>query len=290
MQNLYEIVKGHLHFRKFVLDDIVCIEYTCPLEEEHLGIYSQTDYLIHVLSGKKTWQTIDGKSVVTAGETLFIKKGATIVEQDFDDEFCMLGFFLPDDLIRSSLSGIATIDSPPHTTTSVHRFTASKLNKKQYLDGFIHSLYPYFQNSSQPVPDALLKLKLKELLINIYYHSGDVNLVNYLRSVVLNREPSLTQIMETNFSYNLKLSEYAKMCHRSLSKFKRDFFNHYNMTPGKWLHKKRLNYAMGLMMSGDSNITSVAFNAGFADVSHFSRAFKKEYGLSPRAYLKSVTV
>lgn len=289
MQNIYEMVKGHLHFRKFVLDDIVCIEYSCPLDEQELGIYSQTDYLIHVLSGQKTWQTIEGKWQVSAGETFFIKKGATIVQQYFDDEFCMLGFFLPDDLIRSSLSGIATIDKPVSSSPNAHRFTAGRLIQKTYLNGFVHSLYPYFQDSSERLPDAMLRLKLKELLINIYYHCGNTDLVSYLRGVVLTKEPSLTHIMETNFAYNLRLSEYAKMCHRSLSTFKRDFFNHYNMTPGKWLQKKRLDYAVSLLVSGDSNVTSVAFDAGFIDVSHFSRAFKKEYGVSPRAYIKSVS-
>jgi AraC-like DNA-binding protein len=95
--------------------------------------------------------------------------------------------------------------------------------------------------------------------------------------------------METNFAYNLKLEEYAKLCHRSLSKFKRDFFNHYNTTPGKWLLERRVSHATQLLLNGNQNITHVAFESGFEDVSHFSRVFKKKHGLSPRNYLKSVS-
>ena len=86
--------------------------------------------------------------------------------------------------------------------------------------------------------------------------------------------------------FNLKLDEYAKMCHRSLSKFKRDFFNHYNTTPGKWLLEKRLDHAAKMVLSNNSNITQVAFECGFEDVSHFSRVFKTKFGVSPSKFSK----
>ena len=72
MQNLYEVVKDNLYFNKFIINNLVCVEYTCPLEEEHLGIFAQYDYIIHVLSGKKSWKTIDGVLTIETGETLSI--------------------------------------------------------------------------------------------------------------------------------------------------------------------------------------------------------------------------
>lgn len=56
MQNLYEVIKGSLFFNRFVLNDLICVEYTCPLEEEQMGIFAQYDYIIHVLSGKKNME------------------------------------------------------------------------------------------------------------------------------------------------------------------------------------------------------------------------------------------
>ena len=135
-------------------------------------------------------------------------------------------------------------------------------------------------------PPTILKLKLKELLINLLYHSDNDILSSYLKSVTINSEPSLTHIMENNFSFNLKLEEFAKMSHRSLSKFKRDFFNHYNTSPGKWLLSKRLDYAANLILHNSSNITQIAFESGFEDISHFSRKFKEKFGVSPRFYPK----
>ena len=285
MQDLYKIVKEHLFFNKFVLNDLICIEYTCPVEDEHLGIYAESDYLIHVLSGKKTWRTIHGVWVVEAGQTLYVKKGASIISQSFDDDFCMLGFFLPDDLIRTSLQESMKdirIDNSVH----VHDFTATKLVTEPYMDGFFQSMLAYFREDKQP-SDSLLKLKLKELLVNIVFHCKNPLLISYLNSITANTEPSLPHIMETNFCYNLKLDEFAQMSHRSLSTFKRDFFNHYNTTPGKWLMNKRLDFAAGKLLSGGASISEVAFDSGFEDLSHFSRSFKKKFGNSPSNYLKN---
>jgi len=283
MHNLFEDIRDSLVFNKFSINDFICVEYTCPVEDEQVGIYTQSDYLIHVLSGKKTWKTIEGEWLVSAGETLFVKKGAAIVTQDFDEDFCMLGFFLPDDVIRESLKESVKALSTEQKVNA-HEFTATKLLGKDYLDSFFDSMLPFFRERKEP-PKTMLKLKLKELLINLLYNSQNNLLSTYLKSVTVNAEPSLTHIMENNFSFNLKLEEFAKMSHRSLSKFKRDFFNHYNTTPGKWLLSKRLDYAANLILQNTSNITQIAFESGFEDVSHFSRKFKEKFGMSPRSYL-----
>ena len=94
--DFYKIVKEALHFNRFEIGETVCLEYSCPLEAEHVGIFSRSDYLVHVLSGKKTYNTIHGQWTLSPGQTLFMKKGATIIQQYFDDEFCMLGFFISD--------------------------------------------------------------------------------------------------------------------------------------------------------------------------------------------------
>lgn len=285
MQDLYKIVKEHLFFNKFVLNDLICIEYTCPVEDEHLGIYAESDYLIHVLSGKKTWKTIHGVWEVEAGQTLYVKKGASIVTQHFDDDFCMLGFFLPDDLIRASLDeSIAKV--PFDKSVHAHDFTATELITESYMDGFFQSMLTYFREDKQP-PDSLLKLKLKELLVNIVFNCKNPLLISYLKSITVNSSPSLPHIMETNYCFNLKLEEFAKMSHRSLSTFKRDFFNHYNTTPGKWLLEKRLDFAATKLLTDNSSISEVAFDSGFEDLSHFSRSFKKKFKISPSSYLKN---
>lgn len=236
------------------------------------------------LAEKKTWKTIEGVWTIEAGNTLFVKKGAAIITQDFDDDFYMLGFFLPDDIIQESLSEV-TLKTPTYNGNQVLQFTAAELKQSSYLEGFFQSMLTYFRGKEQP-PDSIIKLKIKELLINIIYNCDDNLLLSYFKMLTENCHSCLTHIMESNFCYNLKMEEFAKMSHRSLSTFKRDFQNHYNMNPGKWLLSKRLDYAASLLLNNFSNISQIAFESGFEDVSHFSRAFKEKYSLTPSEYRK----
>lgn len=285
MRNLYEVIKSSLHFNKFIIDDLVCVEYTCPLEDEQLGLFAEYDYIIHVLSGKKTWTTIHGEWEVIAGGTLYLKKGAAIITQSFAEDFCMLGFFLPDDFIRESLQGYNETSSDLKQN-KIHQFTAIKLKQQNYLNGFFNSMLHYFRSDDQPA-DSIIKLKLKELLLNLFLESENKLLVSYLNYIKENTYPSLTQIMESNFCYNLSIQEFARLSNRSLSTFKNDFHNHYDTTPGKWLLAKRLEYAANLFVKTKSNISQVAFECGFESVSHFGRVFKDKFDLSPSDYRKS---
>jgi AraC-like DNA-binding protein len=286
MYDLYAIVRDSLSYKKYMLNDLICVEYTCPVEEEHAGIYAEYDYLIHILSGKKRWTTTQGFWDMSPGDTLYVKKGAAIVTQDFEEQFCMLGFFLPDDLIREALEQDAP-KVPFEQRELFRQFTAARISPENYLKDFIQSVLPYFREDREP-PEAILKLKLKELIIQITYHCKDVSLKSYLRSVVLNPLPSLTHIMETNYCFNLTLEEYARLSHRSLSKFKSDFSKHYGTTPGKWLLNKRLDQAANQLVNSEENITQISFACGFEDVSHFSRAFRNKFGVPPRSYAKSL--
>jgi transcriptional regulator GlxA family with amidase domain len=87
--------------------------------------------------------------------------------------------------------------------------------------------------------------------------------------------------MEANFCHNLQVEEFARMCHRSLSSFKREFQRHYGTTPGKWLLERRLDCSANLLRSTRMSVTEIAFECGFEEASHFSRAFKTRFGHAP---------
>jgi len=75
MLNFYQIVRDNLKFNRFQFGDTVCLEYTCPIDAEQIGIFSRNDYLVHVLSGKKTYKTVNGEWTLAEGETLYLKRG-----------------------------------------------------------------------------------------------------------------------------------------------------------------------------------------------------------------------
>ena len=100
--------------------------------------------------------------------------------------------------------------------------------------------------------------------------------------------PSIQSIMENNFCFNLRLEDFAELCHCSLSTFKREFKVIYNESPGKWITKRRIRRAANLIANSNQSVTQIAFETGFEDLSHFSRVFKQITGKNPTDYKKSV--
>jgi transcriptional regulator GlxA family with amidase domain len=54
------------------------------------------------------------------------------------------------------------------------------------------------------------------------------------------------------------------------------------MTPSRYYVILRLQHAQHLMLQSSNSITDVALASGFSSSASLSRAFKREYGLSPR--------
>jgi AraC-like DNA-binding protein len=284
MLNFYRIVKENLSFNRFEFRETVCLEYTCPIDAEQIGIFSRNDYLVYVLSGKKTYKTLRGEWTLVPGQTLYLKKGAEIIHQYFDDEYCMLGFFLSDELIRETMEEMKD-KFPLGTSTESEDFTATMVETSEYLEGYFHSMLTYFRGINRP-PDPILVLKLKELLVNLL--STDPKLASYFRSLIRTSKPSLRRIMEDNYCYKLRLEDYAELCHCSLSTFKREFQQTFNETPGKWITRRRVEHAANLLVNTDESISEVAFESGFEDLSHFSRVFKQVTGKNPTEYKKAL--
>jgi len=94
----------------------------------------------------------------------------------------------------------------------------------------------------------------------------------------------IEKTMFDNYKYNLKMEDFAKLCGRSVSVFKRDFKSHFKTTPFKWIKTERLEYAKLLLMESDLNINQVCIESGFINNSHFIKSFKEKFNLSPHQF------
>ena len=282
MLNVYEAVRTNPSYNKLEIGDFLFAEYTCGVKEDKLPFWTDTDYLMHVVTGAKTWHATDGVWKANPGETLFLKKGAAIVEQHFETEVCLLMFFIPDALVRSTVREMA--GSLKANSVRVEPIkSAVRVQDDTALVAFYQSMRLYFSGKEKP-SEPLLRLKLKELIVSVLTSGQNPALAAYFRQIGECDAPSVAEIMEANFRYNLSLEEYAKLCHRSLSSFKREFQTHFQESPGKWLLQKRLDYSAALLRNSKMNVTEIAFESGFEDVSHFSRVFKDRFDVSAVAY------
>ncbi len=79
----------------------------------------------------------------------------------------------------------------------------------------------------------------------------------------------------------LTLAGMVGMPHNRLST---GFQTVYGTTPFALLRDLRLEKSRTLLKSKTGNVTQVAMDVGYASLSHFAKAFKKKYGISPKQY------
>lgn len=283
MLDLHEYLKSSNHYKKLQIHDLLFIEYKCLVNEVKAGIWSDANYFVFVSSGKKMWRTINEDYVVEAGDSLFVKKGANLVHQFFDEDYCALMVFIPDEFIKKFIQRFSVIAANVNKTGSANTDSVIRIKLDAYLEGYIHSLAAFLNAPSYPDKN-LLHLKFEELLLNIFTNPLHKLLANYMLSINKEQDDQLRQIMEENFAYCLKLDQYAHLCNMSLSTFKRVFEQVYNTTPGKWLTVKRLNQAALIIKTTDKPVNVVAFECGFEEPSSFNRVFKQHFSCTPLQY------
>lgn len=145
---------------------------------------------------------------------------------------------------------------------------------KSYMD----SLLPYLQQN-QTINENLQAVKLKEAILILL----QVNPA--LKDILFDfSEPGkidLEAYMNKNFHFNVELQRFAYLTGRSLATFKRDFEKLFHSSPSRWLQQRRLQEAHYLIKEKGKVPSEVYLELGFEDLSHFSFAFKKMYGLAP---------
>ncbi len=94
--------------------------------------------------------------------------------------------------------------------------------------------------------------------------------------------------LEQRFAEPLKLSEIAAEAGVHPVHLAREFRKHYGTSVGEYLRRVRIEYACRELMGSNVAVTNIAFAAGFADQSHFSRTFKRLCGTTPGRYRASV--
>jgi AraC-like DNA-binding protein len=90
--------------------------------------------------------------------------------------------------------------------------------------------------------------------------------------------------MRANFPHEITNQQLASLSNMSLRAFERQFSAAFHLTPHKFLRKLRLRIASRALVSTDETLSEIALKCGFADQSHFSREFRRQFGRTPRDY------
>lgn len=90
--------------------------------------------------------------------------------------------------------------------------------------------------------------------------------------------------LQSAYANPLKLEDLAQVAALSPAQLIRLFRQHHSITPMRYLLRIRLERAAEMLRDSGHRISEIAELCGFVATEHFSRSFKREFGLSPRAY------
>ena len=154
------------------------------------------------------------------------------------------------------------------------------LEKHPFLNGLFSSLEQYFGAQQYPSKE-LMESKLAEAVFTLLQLKPDLGqvLFDFAEPWKINLE----EFMNKNYKCDLSVEEFAHYTGRSLSSFKKDFSQLFHLTPSRWIIKRRLEEAKCMMDKLGRKPADVYLEVGFKNLSHFSTAFKKEYGYPPSA-------
>jgi YesN/AraC family two-component response regulator len=83
----------------------------------------------------------------------------------------------------------------------------------------------------------------------------------------------------------LKVKHLADAMAMSVSTFERRVKEHFNTSPKLFIRDYRLDNAMRLLKARKSNVSGVARECGFDNISYFSLCFREKFGFSPSEVL-----
>ena len=237
--------------------------------------------LVYLCSGELDLIAPDKKYHLKKGDSFFIKRNHLVKKikkpskngEPFKGLFLQLKMpFLKRMLHEHNIT--VPLVSNPITAKS----TYVMLEKHPFLNGLFSSLEQYFDAQQYPSKE-LMETKLQEAVFTLLQLRPDLGQVLFDFS-----EPwkiDLEDFMNKNYKCDLTVEEFAHYTGRSLSTFKKDFAEVFHNTPSRWIVKRRLEEAKCLMEKLGKKPADVYLEVGFKNLSHFSTAFKREFGISP---------
>ena len=207
--------------------------------------------LVYLCSGELDLIAPDKKYHLKKGDSFFIKRNHLVkkIKQPSKNGEPFKGLFLQLKIpFLKRMLHEHNITVPLVSNPVTAKSTYVMLEKHPFLNGLFSSLEQYFD--AQQYPSEPWRINLEDF-------------------------------MNKNYKCDLTVEEFAHYTGRSLSTFKKDFAEVFHNTPSRWIVKRRLEEAKCLMEKLGKKPADVYLEVGFKNLSHFSTAFKREFGISP---------
>ncbi len=252
------------------------------------GVYHEHDFaeIAYVLSGKGKY-IIDGVEYdVQTGDLIFCNPGVKHTHIVVD----------PNNPTTEFISGFTDFqfkDMPANSLVTKDGSYIIRTSADLKQEIIIHSNAMITEKESgKPGKYFMFKTHLMQLLLLLFREVSEVkdneqkgfNFETYNKSYAVNR---IIHYLNENYSKKISLDNIAENMYLSPVYISKIFKEETNESPINYLIKIRLERASEILVEEENeSIKNVANRVGYEDVYHFSKLFKKHYGLAPLYYRK----
>jgi AraC-like DNA-binding protein len=253
---------------------------SCFSESGTHCVHSKPEHvLLYLYSGEQVIEDRNKRITIKAGECAFIRRDhrLTMYKNSKGKELYKgISLVFQRNVLREFYSKMNKSEIPKDIKISDKN--VFKLNKTPDIESLFQSLTPYFDSNVKPT-EGVIHLKLLEGIYALL--NNNEMLYPILFDFAEPWKIDLLDFLNDNYMDDLSMEQIASFTGRSLATFKRDFKKISNLTPQKWLIKKRLEMAYIKLKEENKKVQDVCTEVGFKNLSHFSTAFKKQYGIPP---------
>ena len=94
----------------------------------------------------------------------------------------------------------------------------------------------------------------------------------------------IVALLEEKWRTPVSLRELAQRVGLGPSRLEHLFKNHAKVTIREFVRERRLAAAADLLAATEDRVSTICRSVGFNDISNFNHAFKRRFGVCPRAY------
>lgn len=229
----------------------------------------------HILSGSGVYTTGKVSVRLSAGDTFILFPGVELQYQADKDEpweYSWAGFMGTDaaSIIRNTgfskdtpyiLKGKIPVEEIRSGLEEIYRYKGNTYESSVAMAGRLYSLlavFMHYADRAEPEKD----------------------------SHVMYVEKAMSYI-ETNYSYPITVEDIAYYVGISRSHLFRSFQNYMRKSPKDYLSGYRIRQACRLLRETDLSVSTIAYSVGFENNLYFSKAFRKQKGMSPSEYRRA---
>jgi AraC-like DNA-binding protein len=244
--------------------------------------FSDEACFIHYKKGRTLINSPTEQMVIGSDESVILNCGtyfANLLEYPDGDSYEILVFHLHPDILKR----LYRQEFPAFLKKEPGDAYMQKVESREIVQNFIENVYFYFENLTL-LNDDILELKVKELILILMQTKNSHSIRDLLASLFTPLEVNIREVVHRHLYSNLLIKDLAELSNMTLASFNRKFIELFQDTPANYIRGRRLERAKELLRVSTLSIREIAFQIGFNDVPHFSRAFKQQFDMTPASF------